>query len=251
MSSIGTGYDLSSTTYSPDGRLFQVEYAVKAVDDSSTAIGLACKDGVVVGIEKLILSKMLVSGSNRRVFPVDRHAGLAAAGLVADGRQIITRARDECRNYSQNYGIQIPAKTLGDRIGSFMHVYTLYGSVRPFGCSVLLASYDQEGPQLFVVDPSGNSFGYHGIAIGKARQAAKTEIEKLKLSELTCRQAVIEIAKMIYKVHDFVKDKEFELELGWVCDESKKQFQLVPATIREEAERIAKAALEAEEGGED
>mmetsp|Transcript_40904 Transcript_40904/g.130680 ORF Transcript_40904/g.130680 Transcript_40904/m.130680 type:complete len:82 (-) Transcript_40904:709-954(-) len=81
MSSIGTGYDLSATTFSPDGRVFQTEYATKAVDNSGTAIGVKCKDGVVLGVEKLVISKMLVEGSNRRIHTVDRHAGMVRTRL--------------------------------------------------------------------------------------------------------------------------------------------------------------------------
>merc|ERR1712216_800581 len=95
MSSIGTGYDLYTTSYSPDGRVFQVEYAAKAVESSGTAVGVRCKDGVVMGFEKLVVSKMLVEGSSRRIFTVSEHVGLAVCGLLADGRQLVNRARDE------------------------------------------------------------------------------------------------------------------------------------------------------------
>jgi hypothetical protein len=78
MSSIGTGYDLSVTTFSPDGRVFQIEYATKAVDNSGTVVGIKCKDGVVLGVEKLIPSKMLLEGSNRRIHAVHKHAGMVS-----------------------------------------------------------------------------------------------------------------------------------------------------------------------------
>eukprot|EP01027_Heterolobosea_sp_BB2_P003443 GEZU01005224.1.p1 GENE.GEZU01005224.1~~GEZU01005224.1.p1 ORF type:complete len:262 (+),score=57.42 GEZU01005224.1:97-882(+) len=252
MSSIGTGYDLSSTTYSPDGRLFQVEYAGKAVDNSGNAIGICCKDGVVLGVEKLIISKMLEKGSNRRIHIVDLHAGMANAGLSADARQIVHRGRAECKNYKAFYGSQMPGRTLCERVSGFVHVYTLYWSVRPFGVSTLLAVVDKDqGPQLYCIEPSGASWGYHACAIGKAKQAARTELEKLKPSEMTCREAVKEIARIIYKIHDEVKDKEFELELGWVCEESKNMFQMVPEDIKAEAERLAKEAKAREEEGEE
>jgi len=95
-----------------------------------------------------------------------------------------------------------------------------------------------------MIEPSGVSYGYFACAIGKGRQAARTELEKLKLHEITCREAVNEIARVIHSVHDEVKDKQFELELSWICDESKQVYQLVPKDIRDEAERLAKLALE-------
>lgn len=244
MSSIGTGYDLSVTTYSPDGRVFQTEYATKAVDNSGTAVGICCKDGVVLGVEKLIVSKMLVEGSSRRIHGVDRHAGLAMAGLVADGRQLVNRSRDEATEYKSVYGTPISIKVLSDRLAAYTHLHTLYWWTRPFGASAMLGGYDMDGPHLYMVEPSGVGHRYYGTAIGKGRQAAKTEIEKLKLSEMTSREGVIAVAKIIYGVHDEAKDKSFELEMGWVCDESKREFQRIPADLLAEAKEAAQKAQE-------
>ncbi|XP_022756125.1 proteasome subunit alpha type-3 isoform X2 [Durio zibethinus] len=222
MSSIGTGYDLSVTTFSPDGRVFQIEYAAKAVDNSGTVIGIKCKDGIVMGVEKLITSKMMLPGSNRRIHSVHRHSGMAVAGLAADGRQIVARAKSEATNYESVYGEAIPIKELAQRVASYVHLCTLYWWLRPFGCGVILGGYDRDGPQLYMVEPSGISYRYFGAAIGKGKQAAKT----------------------IYKVHDEAKDKAFELEMSWVCDESKQQHQKVPDDLLEEAKVAARAALE-------
>lgn len=93
-----------------------------------------------------------------------------------------------------------------------------------------------------MIDPSGTSNRYFGAAVGKGRQQARTEIERLKLSEMTCREGVKELAKIIYRVHE--EEKPFELELAWICEESGMQFKRVPADVKEEAERLAKAALE-------
>ncbi|KTF88891.1 hypothetical protein cypCar_00022658, partial [Cyprinus carpio] len=203
-------YDLSASTFSPDGRVFQVEYAMKAVENSSTAIGIRCKDGVVFGVEKLILSKLYEQGSNKRIFNIDRHVGMAVAGLLADARSLSEVSREEASNFRSNYGHDIPLKHLADRVAMYVHAYTLYSAVRPFGCSFILGSYDEDdGPQLYMVDPSGISYGYWGCAIGKAKQAAKTEIEKLQvkvvklvnvnlvfqMKEMTCRELVKEVAK--------------------------------------------------------
>jgi len=245
MSSIGTGYDQSTTTYSPDGRIFQVEYASKAVDNSSTAIGIRCKDGVAMAVEKPKLSKMLVEGSNRRVMTVDRHSGMCVSGLMADARQIVNHARDEASKYLDFNGGPIPGNVLCDRVAGLMHTYTLYWYVRPFGASVLLASYSDDGPELYAVDPSGISYRYFATAIGKAKNGAKSALEKLDLSTLTCREAVIECAKILMTQHDPAKDKPIELELSWVCDASKRMHQLVPAELQAEAEAAAKAAREA------
>ncbi|MGH0151465.1 UNVERIFIED_CONTAM: hypothetical protein FKN15_045633 [Acipenser sinensis] len=196
MLSLQAEYDLSASTFSPDGRVFQVEYATKAVENSSTAVGIRCKDGVVFGVEKLVLSKLYEQGSNKRIFNIDRHVGMAVAGLLADARSLSEIAREEASNFRSNYGHDIPLK------------------------------------------------GYWGCAVGKAKQAAKTEIEKLQMKEMTCRELVKEVAKIIYIVHDEVKDKAFELELSWVGEVTKGRHELVPKELREEAEKYAKAADE-------
>uniref|UniRef100_A0A3Q3B547 Proteasome subunit alpha type n=1 Tax=Kryptolebias marmoratus TaxID=37003 RepID=A0A3Q3B547_KRYMA len=245
MSSIGTGYDLSASTFSPDGRVFQVEYAMKAVENSSTAIGIRCKDGIVFGVEKLVLSKLYEDGSNKRIFNIDRHVGMAVAGLLADARSLAEVAREEASNFRSNYGHDIPLKHLSDRVAMYVHAYTLYSAVRPFGCSFILGSYDKDdGPQLYMVDPSGISYGYWGCAIGKAKQAAKTEIEKLqvRLDHQNRR-----VRKEIYIVHDEVKDKAFELELSWVGEITNGRHEFVPKDVREEAEKYAKDSLEEED----
>jgi len=244
MSSIGTGYDLYTTSYSPDGRVFQVEYAAKAVESSGTAVGVRCKDGVVLGFEKLVISKMLVEGSSRRIFTIDEHVGVAVCGLLADGRQLVNRARDEAASYKEFYGCPIPGKVMAERLAGFVHAYTMYWSVRPFGAAVLIAGKDADGPFMWMVEPSGLTYNYFGCAIGKGKQAAKVEIEKLKLGEMTCKDVLKEVARIIYSVHDDVKDKDFELELSWVCEESGWVHKMVPKDLLKAAEASAKAALE-------
>nr|CAD7398839.1 unnamed protein product [Timema cristinae] len=169
-------YDLSASQFSPDGRVFQVEYAQKAVENSGTVIALRGKDGVVFAVEKL-----------------------AVSGLISDSRQIVETARSEASNYRAQYGTNIPLKYLNERVAMYMHAYTLYSAVRPFGCSIILGTYEQDGPVMYMIDPSGVSYGYFGCAVGKAKQAAKTEIEKLKLQDMGCRELVKEAARISTK----------------------------------------------------
>lgn len=244
MSSIGTGYDLSASQFSPDGRVFQVEYAQKAVENSGTAIGLRGKDGCVFAVEKLVTSKLYEAGANKRIFTVDRHVGVAVAGLIADARQVVEIAKTEAANYRSDYSEAVPLKYLKDRVSMYMHAYTLYSSYRPFGASVIMGVYEYDGPQMFCIDPSGVSWGYYGCAIGKAKQAAKTEMEKINFKEKTVAELVKEAAKIIYIVHDEVKDKNFELELSWVGEATEGKHVLVPPKVFKEAEDFAKAAVE-------
>jgi len=251
MSATGAGYDLSPTTFSPDGRVFQVEYAGKAVEKSGTAIGVQCRDGVVMGVEKTIISKMLVKNSNRRIQAVDKHCGVAMCGLAADARQLVNKGREESKSYKSFYGTGIPGQVLADRLAGHVHMHTLYWYLRPFGASILVAAYDN-APGLWMIEPSGVCYKYKGCAIGKGRAGAKTELEKIKFESITCKDAVYEIARILYALHDDVKDKPFELELSWVCDDSKRQHVLVPDKMRDEAvERAQAAKKKAEEESDD
>ncbi|KAJ8309590.1 hypothetical protein KUTeg_014464 [Tegillarca granosa] len=164
-----------------------------------TAVGIRGKDGIVFGVEKLVTSKLYEAGANKRIFNIDRHIGLAVAGLLADSRQIVEVAREEASNYRFNYGTAIPLKHLTDRVSGYIHAHTLYSSVRPFGVSCILGSYDDEGPVMYMIDPSGVSW----------------------MRDMPITDLVKEVAKIIYIVHDEVKDKNFELELSWVGETEK------------------------------
>lgn len=247
MTSIGTGYDLSAAQFSPDGRIFQVEYANKAVENSGTVIGITCKDGVVLGIEKIVTSKLYEPGVNRRLYIVDKHVGIAVAGLLADARQLVDRAREEASSYKSSYGSPIPVSHLTDRISMYMHAHTLYGAIRPYGVSVLIAGHEETGPKMYMIEPSGVSYGYYGCSIGKAAQGAKTEIEKLKYRDMKCADVVKDLVKVLYTVHDEIKDKNFELELGWIGQHTKGVFEYISKETTEEAEKYAKASLESDD----
>jgi len=245
MTSIGTGYDLSASQFSPDGRVFQIEYANKAVENSGTALAIRGKDGVVFAVEKIVTSKLYEEGANRRIFNIDTHVGMAAAGLVTDARQLASIARDEASSYRQDYGSPVPLPQLTQRVSSYMHAYTLYSSVRPFGATAMLGSWSKDaGAELYCLEPSGVSYGYWGCAAGKAKSNAKTELEKLKMMDMNCAELVKEAAKIIYMVHDEVKDKMFELELSWVGEFTAGVHKRVPDTVHEEAEKFAKSAME-------
>ena len=155
-----------------------------------------------MAVEKMVRSKLLVEGSNRRSFIVSKKAGMAVAGFQADARQIVLRARSECEQYKSAYGGDIPPHVLNDRVASFMHLYTVYWSVRPFGVGVIMAHHGRDGYELYQLDQAGAAYRCYAAAIGKARQAARTEIEKLNLEELSAQDALYELGKIIHQVHD-------------------------------------------------
>mmetsp|Transcript_18077 Transcript_18077/g.37268 ORF Transcript_18077/g.37268 Transcript_18077/m.37268 type:complete len:256 (-) Transcript_18077:1106-1873(-) len=247
MSGAGSGYDLSVTTFSPEGRVFQVEYAGKAVDNGVPSVGVACKDGAILAVEKPEETKMMLPGSNRRIFTVAKHVGMAVPGKLPDGRQIVSRAQQECENYKRFYGNTIPTKVLSDRLANYCHAFSLYWHLRPLGSAALTASYDDNGPHIYLSETNGVSYRYYGIAVGKGRQGIKTELERLKLGNMTCREALKTVCKCLIKQRDDQGSKKFEIEMAWICDESDRQFVRVPEDVAKEAEDAAKREIEQED----
>lgn len=279
MTSIGTGYDLANAIFSPDGRNFQVEYAIKAVENGGTTVGIRCKDGVVLAVEKIVSSKLLKPGANKRIGTVDRHVGVAFSGMIPDGRHFISRARDEAVSWRDMYKSPIPTNLLASRMGSYLQAYTCHSYVRPFGITAIVAGFDPEhelpvdgevgsgpscgaggkvadkkhgGPFLYMIEPSGLYWGYYGAATGKGRQAAKAELEKLDLAAgtLSLEQAVKEAARIIHKSHGEENAKDYEIEMTWISGlngPTKGRHVEVPEALREEALRLAKEAEDEEE----
>ncbi|KAH7647433.1 proteasome subunit alpha type 3 [Cryptosporidium bovis] len=228
MASVGSGYDLSVSTFSPDGRVFQVEYANKAIDNSGTAIAMIYNSGIVFAVDKYVPNKMIVPGTNRRVFAIDCRIGCCVAGFVTDANRIVSIARSESINYQKIYGNPIPIRVLAERIAMFMHNFTLYGSVRPFGCSLLLGGFDQDrGIELYCINPSGSCYKYNSMAIGKGRQFAKTDLEKLLEKDLSEENALYEAARVIIQSREEGASNNIELELATVSKNSDYRFKLI------------------------
>jgi 20S proteasome subunit alpha 7 len=247
MSSIGTGYDLAASTFSPDGRIFQVEYAQKAVDNGGTVIAIRGKDGVVTAVDKVITSKLAVSNANPRVGNANDFIGLASAGFYPDCLSLLDYVQGEALEYLKEYREPVPTKKLANTLAEYVHIFTL-GISRPFGTSVFLTSWDPKiGSSVWLVEPSGLCYEYKAWSVGKHRQAAKTEIEKLKLEELDMQQLVKEAVRILMTVRDENKEKNQKIEMGWVGAQTLGRHEIIPESVVEEAERWAKAKLEEDE----
>jgi proteasome alpha subunit len=176
------GYDRAITVFSPDGRLFQVEYAREAVKRGTTAIGLKSTEGVVLLVDKRISSRLLESESVEKIFQIDDHIGAVSSGLVADARALIDRARVEAQinivTYDEPIGIEVLAKRVCDHKQS----YTQYGGARPYGTALLIAGLDDGMPRLFETDPSGALLEYKATAIGSGRNEVM-EVFEAKYSD--------------------------------------------------------------------
>lgn len=215
-----------------------------------TAIGIKCNDGILLAVEKPQSSKLLVPGSNRRVFGADKHVGIACTGVSADGRQLVNRAREEAANFLSTYGSPAVPSVLANRLSLFVHYFTIHGALRPFGATALMAAYDEDvkKAELYMVEPSGDCVRYFACAAGKGAQAARTELEKIltKRNEtgITCAEAVDEIARILHTIRDPNKDKPFELEMGWLTEANEHKWALVPDDMVKSADNKAKEGLE-------
>jgi 20S proteasome subunit alpha 6 len=169
-------YDTDVTTWSPAGRLHQIEYAMEAVKQGSAAIGLRSDTHVVLGT--LLRAASELSSYQRKVFKIDEHMGIAIAGLNADGRVLSRYMRNECINHKFVFESPMPVGRLVTQVADKSQVSTQRASARPYGVGLLVAGYDESGPHLYNTDPSGNYFEYYGMAIGARSQAAKTYLER-------------------------------------------------------------------------
>ncbi|MEK6954434.1 MAG: archaeal proteasome endopeptidase complex subunit alpha [Candidatus Micrarchaeota archaeon] len=170
-------YDRAITVFSPDGRLFQVEYAREAVRTGTPCIGLVAKDAVILVAHKRISSSLIVPESHEKIFQIDRHIVAASSGLIADARKLVDFARMEAQRHRIVYGTEIPIETLAKKIGDQIQTFTQFAGVRPYGVSLLIAGMDGTF-KLFETDPSGALFEYRATGIGSGKKTAEEFFEK-------------------------------------------------------------------------
>ena len=149
------GYDRAITMFSPDGRLLQVEYAIKTVRIGNTAIGLVCKDGVLLVTDKRINDKLIVASAIEKIFKIDNHIIATAAGILSDARVLVEKAQHKAQENKVTFDSPIDTLTVVKDICSLKQVCTQSGGLRPFGVSLLVAGIDEDGMKLFRTDPTG------------------------------------------------------------------------------------------------
>ncbi|KAN0063544.1 proteasome component pup2 [Thecaphora frezii] len=199
-------YDRGVNTFSPEGRLFQVEYALEAIKLGSTTVGIATKQGVVLGVEKRVQSKLLESSSIEKIMEVDKHLGTAMSGLTADARTMIEHARVTSQNHAFTYDEEIKVESvtqavcdLALRFGEGTEDDEAMMS-RPFGVALLIAGIDEKGPQLYYADPSGTSVRYDAKAIGSGSEGAQGELQDKYNKDMTLREACLLTLRVLKQV---------------------------------------------------
>jgi proteasome alpha subunit len=172
------GYDRAITVFSPDGRLYQVEYAREAVKRGTTAVGIKCNEGVVLIVDKRVSSRLLEASSIEKIFKIDEHIGVASSGLVGDARSLVDRARIECQINRVTYDEKIDVEALAKKLCDHMQTYTQFGGARPYGTALLIAGISDGECRLFETDPSGTLLEYKATGIGIGRPAAMKLFEE-------------------------------------------------------------------------
>ncbi len=168
----GLGYDRGSTIFSPDGRLFQVEYAIEAVKRGTTAIGIKTMEGCCLTVQKRLHTSLIEKDMVKKIFSIDDQIATAIAGLTADARILVNQARIQAQIHRITYNEPITVEALTRRLANLKQMYTQHAGVRPFGVSLLIAGCDEVmGPQLYMTEPSGSYWSYRATAIGSGAPA--------------------------------------------------------------------------------
>ncbi|MDD1661842.1 MAG: archaeal proteasome endopeptidase complex subunit alpha [Methanomicrobiales archaeon] len=184
------GYDRAITVFSPDGRLYQVEYAREAVKRGTTAVGIKCTDGVVLIVDKRVATRLLEPSSIEKIFKIDEHIGVASSGLVGDARALVDRARIECQINRVSYNEAIDVETLAKKLCDHMQTYTMFGGARPYGTALLIAGVSDGTTRLFETDPSGTLLEYKATGIGTGRPAVMKVFEEEYNPDAGCKDAI-------------------------------------------------------------
>jgi len=183
-------YDRGITIFSPDGRLYQVEYAREAVKRGTASIGVRTSDGVVLAVDKRIRSSLMERSSVEKIHKADDHIGIASAGHVADARQLIDIARRQAQVNRLRYGEPVGVETLTKEITDYIQQYTQVGGARPFGVALIIAGIANGEPRLYETDPSGTPYEWKALAVGADRGDIRDYLEEHYDEEMTLEAGV-------------------------------------------------------------
>jgi len=191
------GYDRAITVFSPDGRLYQVEYAIETVRRGTIAIGVKCNEGIIIAVEEKP-RKLQISDTAQKIFQIDDHVGVAAAGYIPDARSQVDNARFFSQSNRMIYDEPVEVETIAKHLADQCQQYTQYAGVRPYGVALILGGVTNKTPQLYLTDPSGTYISYNAIAIGSGSEQVTDFLEKAYKSDLSLDDAAVLAAGGIY-----------------------------------------------------
>ena len=198
----GSGYDSTASMYSPEGRIFQCEYAKKAVEQGANSVGIKLKDSIVLVADKRVLP-LQEPESIEKIFFIDKHIAATISGFMADARVLISEARIQSQSHRILYDEQISVEGLVDYISDYIAEFTQGGGTRPFGVSLIIGGIDEDGtPSLYLTDPSGTYWKYHAVVIGVNHEKAMEILEEKYTADMSIDDAIKLSLEIIQKASD-------------------------------------------------
>jgi proteasome alpha subunit len=205
--------------YSPDGRIYQVEYAIETVKRGTIAIGICSKDGVIIAVEEKPRT-LQTANITQKIFQVDHHIGIAAAGYIPDARVQVDGARFFSQGTKMTYDESVEVATVAKHLADQAHQFTQYGGVRPNGVSMIIAGVDQKGESIYVTDPSGTYIQFAAIAIGAGADEVNEFFEKYYNADMGLEEAAsLAVAAINLKSEE--KDAVKHIKMAKITNETK------------------------------
>lgn len=230
-------YDRAITVFSPDGRLFQVEYALETVKRGSTVLGIAVPEGVVLAAEERMTSKLQDPSFVWKIFQIDEHVGVAISGLSSDARILVDQARIYAQSNRLMYDEPMDIEVLAKRIGDIKQLYTQHAGVRPFGVSMIIGGVDKTGSRVLQTDPSGSCWGYKAVAIGAGSDAVREILESKYKDSMELDDAVSLAIECLSKAVERKLELK-EIRVGIISKSAKKFAQLSSDEIAKHASKL-------------
>ncbi len=208
------GYDMTPTMYSPDGRIYQVEYAIETVKRGTLAIGIKCKEGVIIAVEENPRA-LQVANITQKIFQVDQHIGVAAAGYIPDARVQVDNARFFSQSSKLTYDEPVEVETVAKHLADQCHQFTQYSGVRPYGVALIIAGVDQKGGAIYVTDPSGTYVSYAAVAIGASSEEVTDFLEKNYKNDMSLEDGAA-LASAAINLKAEKKDGAKHVKMSWI-----------------------------------
>jgi proteasome alpha subunit len=207
------GYDRTATMFSPEGHLLQVEYAEKTVRLGSSSLGMVCSDGIFIIADKRTEDKLIVKQSANKIFEIDEHIILSAAGITSDARVLIERAQVLAQQHRVTYDGPIEPELVIKDLSNIKQQFTQYGGARPYGVSVMLAGLNGNKAELFASDVTGNYFGYYANAIGESDDKIKDKLRERYKREMNMKKGI----KLALDIFKEVQGDKFDIDRFELC----------------------------------
>ena len=223
------GYDRAITIFSPDGRLYQVEYAIETVRRGAIAVGVKAKDGIILAVEEKP-HKLQLSESSHKIFQIDEHIGFAAAGYIPDARSQADNARFFSQSNRIIYDEPVDVETVAKHLADQCQQYTQFGGARPFGVALIIAGVDSYGKSLYLTDPSGTYIAYDAISIGAGSEQANDYLEKNFKQDMSLEDAAALATSCIY-ISSNQKEGTDHIKMSVIKTETKQFDKITPEQI--------------------